>query len=193
MLSCNDIRFHSDFFAVILLYIEDNSNLSFGKSNSENLETGYFIIKNILEELSARKHVGYATEVNGMITWLFNYQEPPKPEERNEIILDILNTARDIFQNKFQIYTTISVSSVHETYKEIPLAYYEALEAMEFRAIKDIGSVIFYDEVKSYRSNKYNYTFDSEYKMINYIKTGDYEMQRVCWTKLSRPVMTKFP
>jgi hypothetical protein len=86
----------------------------------------------------------------------------------------IASEAKKFLEEKFYIYTTVAVSDMHSSLTGIPEAYNEALEAMQYKMIIGDNSIICYEDIKNPHRN-YEYSMDSEYQLINYIKIGDSE------------------
>jgi AraC-like DNA-binding protein len=173
------IRLKSDQFAVILFYIEDFSGL-FRKEEQDaekNLRFVHLIVTNIVEELVSRRHQGWVAEVDEMLACLVCLAPGTKPETAKEELLQLLEEARGFIGHRFHIEFTGSLSSVHQTVSGIPSAYREAVEAMEYRMLLGTGTTIDYERIRE-KNVSYVYPLEMEHKLINYVKSGSYEMAK---------------
>ena len=174
------IQFESDYFAVMVFFIDDISNI-FDESSEDSIadiKAAQFIIKNVFEEIIGQKHPGTVIEVNEMLTCLVNIRESIR-EEAIQQMYDAAYEAQQFICKNFNIYFTASISTIHQSVEEISHAYDEAMEAMEYRMIEGAGSIIRHSQVIIQKSNYYNYySLETERHFINTIKIGDYEKSK---------------
>jgi len=168
-----NLNFKSDYFIVMLFYLEDFDKFYPDKEAEENLKLVQFIISNVVEELTGKSHHGYMTEIDEMMACLINFDEERIACKRKELT-EITHETQQFLQDKFHIYLTITISNVHKDLEGIPKAYQEALETMEYRMVMGSGKVIYYEDIRNTSSNYY-YPIETENQLINYIKIGNFE------------------
>lgn len=176
LLSSYGIRFSTDHFTVILYYIEDYEEL-FKDEDSLNpagrLRLVQFIITNVMEELISQENKAYMVEMDDRVLACIVNTGAEDLENVKGNLLEVVRKGQDFIQEKFNIYSSISLSDIHHTVLGISQAYREALDAMEYRVILGSGGVIRYEDIKSPKGNVYTYPVEAEYKLINCIKEGN--------------------
>lgn len=176
-----DIQFNGNYYAVILFYIEDFSDLYFGEKNAdinsdETIDMVHFIMSNIVDNKIKEKYNGYMTVVNDMLICLANFKQEETHNVMNEL-KTVITEAKELMEKKFDIYFSASVSELHIGVEGIPIAYQEAIEAIEYKMIIGNGSVIRYDEInssKEIKSNESRYIYE-EQQFMNCIRVGDFK------------------
>lgn len=170
------IHWLSDRFAVMLFYIEDDSGLFRGAQHDsgKNWKLVHLIIQNVVEELAGRKHRGYVAEADEMLFCLFNVNGDADEKEAYQDLAAVAHEAHQFIQNRFRIELTVSVSNIHRTFRGLPNAYQEAMQAMEYKILNANPAVILYENIRSHHAHNgmYPYTLEKEQQLINYIKTG---------------------
>lgn len=174
-----DIRFLSDQFAVILFFMEDYSQFMKPEEleeSDENLNLIQFVIANIVEELAGQNHQGFVAEVDGMMTCLLNFREEGSIRDKEQELLRIASESQKIITQAFHIYFSVSVSTIQKGISGIPIAYSQAVEALEYRLIKGKGQILCYEDIqKNQKQQFYRFDLVEEQRLVNSIKTGDYE------------------
>lgn len=180
-LSKYKIAFDTEYFGVILLYIDDFSQMFKDEKNmdsTERIKLVNFVIANVVEELAGQCNLGYITEVDDMLVCLFNLKEQ-RISHGLEDMSKVAAEAQSFLSEKFHIYLTISISDIHSTIAGIPQAYSEALDALEYKLILGSGQIIRFDqikpEIKEPGHSEYYYPMHVEQQLVNFIKTGDIE------------------
>lgn len=171
-----DINFFSDNFLVILIYIEEYSDLFFQKFKpvpEEIIEISEFILKNIFQEIMNMEQLCYLFNMNNSLACLINFKDLSK-----DSIIKLKKDCeygRFLISDRFGINLTISISKINTEIKNIPKAYDEAIEALEYKLLFGNNRVIcFEDIIESSNSVDYN-SFNKEHqKFINCIKIKDY-------------------
>lgn len=179
VLSSFGIHFHSQYFAVILLFVDDFEemfSMESQDSEMEKVKLVQFVITNVVEELAGRNHQGFMADVDDMMVCLINL-DSGRMEQGEVEILKIAEEAQCFLKEKANIRTTLSISDIHETPAMIPKAYQQALEAMEYKVISGRGNIIKYSDIKPSGQNYY-YPMDLEQQLINTIKEGDFDTAR---------------
>jgi AraC-like DNA-binding protein len=177
-MSSLNINFHSDYFSVLLFYIEDHCCFFSDEKNiSEDtkLEYIWFIFMNVVEELVGQNNHGFMLEVDdNMYACLVNFNEGNERNAKEELNT-IVNEAQSFIEKTFNIRFNISISNVHKTVAGISVAYQETLEVLEYKKIVGSSDVIYYEEMLNLQNIKssYCYPLETEYQLINSIKAGE--------------------
>lgn len=175
-LSYHDIRFESDCFAVMLIYIKEFSGLFENDRKMEAVEKiklVQFIITNVVEELVRQNNNGYVFELDEMMACLINFKESGDGDNKRKMIC-IAKEAVDFIRSTFKIDFMVSLSEIHNTIFGIPEAYHESLSVMEYKKTMDNDNILSYDELNTSKGY-FDYTIETEYKLINHIKAGEFE------------------
>jgi two-component system response regulator YesN len=130
-------------------------------------------MSNIVEELAAQKHQGWMTEVDEMLACIVNFRPDTSPESALEDLKNLIEEAQRFIGNRFHILFTISVSSIHRSSAELPVAYLEALEAMEYRMLLGVQSIIWHNQLQQQKPS-YDYSMEMEQKLINNVNAGGF-------------------
>ncbi len=170
-----NVRFNSDYFAVLLLYIDDFSDF-FKQDVIMDMESTVklvkFTIRNVVEELLNRSHIGYIVEIDDMLACIVNFKEGNQGKRIQEIV-EITKEAQSFIRQNFKIYFTASISDINKGIEGVSSAYRQAVGTMECKMMLENRTIIRYEDVQS-PEKMYNYPADIEEKLINYIKTGDF-------------------
>lgn len=179
-LSSFGIKLFSDEFVVLIFYVNNYDQL-FHKNEDINektkLEYMKFILVNVIEELANQNNQGFMVEVDeNMFACLINLKEQDDIDAKKDT-LRIANDAQRFIRETFKIDFSVSISNVHSTIAGIPQAYQEAQEVMEYKNMIGYVEIMHYDEVSStkYPKNSYFYPLETEYQLINTIKSGEFE------------------
>lgn len=180
-LAAYEMELLSENFAVLLFYVEDHDiflERIQGKSTGEKLKLLDFIVTNVVEELVNGKDRGYMTEADDALACLISLSERPQ-EEQLQDLLQAAKTAQDFLAEKYSIYITVSLSSVHRGLEQIPQAYQEAIYSMEYKLVMGKQEILPYEEIERYTTRAetdsgYYYPLQQEQQLINYVKVGDF-------------------
>lgn len=190
------IIFKGNHFAVMKISIDDCS--AFIK-NSTLQETALvrLVISNILAELGQKDFPTWAMDYDNdhMIILLNICQRSDGNNSGQDTVSDRLNTlnpeiplhqgndsydwiirvaeeGRKFIAERFSIFISVGISSIHEGVHEISKCLSEAEDALSYKIIKGNGSIISYREIENVKGN-YVYPMQTELHLINCIKTGD--------------------
>lgn len=180
-LSAFDIQLLSEDFGILLFYLEDVDiflERVQGKTADEKLRLLHFIVRNVVEELVNVRHRGYLVETDETMPCLISLSEIPAEEQADDL-LQAARSAQEFLAHKYSIYITVSISQVHRGLHQIPQAYQEALEAMEYKLVMGKQEVLSYEDIQRYNiraetDSGYYYPLQSEQQLINYVKVGDF-------------------
>lgn len=174
-----NIHFKTDCFAVILFLIEDYRNLfkdeQMAKSEDE-LMLVQFIITNVVEELIGLEHQGFMTEVDSsVLACIINFGETTADDTgRKQQMYEIACRAQQFIQERLQVYFSVAIGNIHKTVTGISYSYREALDAMEYRVMMGDSKIFRVDDMNN-SSSYYDYSTETEYKLINNIREGNFE------------------
>jgi two-component system, response regulator YesN len=180
-----NMHFESDDFAVMVVYTEDNDlflERIKGDSKAEKLRLLHFIVTNVVEELVNGRHHGYVAEVDDALACLVSFSAE-RAEGRTEDLMKAAKEAQDFLMSKYNIHLTVSFSSIHTGVDSIPLAYMEAMYAMEYKLVMGKREILPYEEIQKYNTQAesesgYYYPLQVEQQLINFVKVGDFEAAR---------------
>jgi YesN/AraC family two-component response regulator len=179
VLSEYGVTFRSEDFAVLLFYLEDFSGF-FRQDETDAEKKREFvrlIVSNIVEEMASQQHQGWMVEIDEMLACIVNFQPGTKEEEAKADLQRITEEAQRFIGNRFLIYFTVAVSTLHKSTTELPAAYQESLEAMEYKMLFGTQTIIFYDQIKR-QGISYQYPMEKEQQLINYVKAGEFEQAK---------------
>lgn len=165
-----NISFHSDYFTVILIYLSDSITNS---NNDKNLNDIYFIFTNIVEELVEIHHNALMVEVDGTMACLVNIDEDRLSDVKTDL-QKAMEEAEIFILKHFHIQFTASISGIHIGINQIPLAYKESLDAMNYKKVLGIKQTLCFEDIHDNYQGTYYYPLNKEQQLINLIKCGDY-------------------
>lgn len=171
-----DMQFYSDNFVVSLIYIEDFSKLFEDQntmSAADQIKLVHFIIGNVMKETLEDDCDFYLLEVDDLLAGIINLKSKPN---KNTIIdiKELIGAAQEFIEENFYIILSITLSDIVSGTSAMSSAYQQALDAMEYRMILGTGNIISYSDIQVSKPY-YNYALEEEQKLINLIKTGDYD------------------
>ncbi|MFC4778778.1 AraC family transcriptional regulator [Paenibacillus sp. GCM10023252] len=183
------MTFHSDSFAVILLYMESNSAFmeripNTGMDESGKLHFLHFIISNVVEEMAGQGgHRGYVTEVDNTLACLVNLSPEVPSECHSEQLTAMARQSQAFLAKEYHIHLTLSLSRVHRAFPGISAAYSEAIDAMEYKLIKGSKEILSYEAIylkegQAENNSGYYYPLQVEQQLMNYMKVGDFTLAR---------------
>jgi len=166
-------------FAVILFCIEDFSAFkteSENKPNNSSFKLAIFVLSNVVRELIEGENKGYLIDLDGMLACLINFKNSDTVGNKSEINC-IVKKCQWYIQEQMHIYFTAAISNIHEDLSEIPEAYHEVMDAMEYRKLIGSSGIIKYENIENHKYT-YDYPMQTEQILINCIKTGDPEKSK---------------
>lgn len=169
------VRLHSQHLAVLLFYLEDYSGFFRQDEQDEEKKRDFvqLIMTNIIEELAGQTHQGWMVEIDDMLACIVNFREGASPDEQQQSLANLAEEAQRFIGNRFHIQFTVSVSAPHKSAAELPAAYQEAMEAMEYRMLQGVQTIIWYERIK-HQELSYAYSMEKEQQLINYVAAGDF-------------------
>ncbi len=165
------VRFPSDHMCVILIEVDDSSQFRISDSEQDWALTR-FILFNLSSEIIGDQ--GYVIETDrNQLALLINMVDASDlaKKERDERILEI----KRITEDRFKMKISVAVSSVRQGISETGRCYSEALNALDYRIIHGISSIIHFEQIGNMERTFYHYPMETETQLMNYAKSGDYE------------------
>src|SRR5690606_16097044 len=89
----------------------------------------------------------------------------------------VIQKAQEFIRERFRIQFTAAISRLYDGIDNVTIAYHDASEAMEYRMLIGSGAVISASEVRV-DNQDYFFTLEKELRIIQLIKTGDYEQAK---------------
>ena len=185
----HDIKLKSQHFAVMVFYIDDFSKIFSSEADDkdsvaavENLKLVQFIMTNVIEELAGQQNQGFMADVDDMMACIINFDEELVPQAKEEMVR-IAGEAQSFLKENFNIDFMVSTSNVHETTMGISEAYYEAVQAMEYKRLLGIEHVVHYGDIKE-EENEYYYPHELERRLISSIRAGNFSKSKAVFDEI---------
>lgn len=164
------IKFSSDKFLVMIFNVEDYSRLFFEEmveADENTVNLIFFIIRNIVEELTGEKHLGYMAEVDGMMACMVNLVSGVDEFNNSILIKDemiqIAQKSKDFLESKMGIVVSVGISNIHSSAAGISKAYFEAVEAIEYiNLVGEANTVVNYSSISNTGISSFNINYNTE-------------------------------
>jgi len=172
------IRLIGDHFLVAALYVGDYDEVFAGdgpqgRDAYEEYRKVQFIMGTAFEELLvARKHRGFAVDVDDMLVVLVNLDLEAAGRARSEIEA-VAEIAAGRLGDGIRVQLLTAVSAVHRGIGEIPQAYAEALQTMEHKRLLGIEGLSHFEDLADVPRGRYHYPPETERRLINAVRTGE--------------------
>ncbi|WP_165763844.1 AraC family transcriptional regulator [Halalkalibacter urbisdiaboli] len=158
-----------NYYGILLIQIDGHCQF-----NNENLEKKWaltrFIIANLSNELSNEN--GFTIDIErDKLVIVQSYPRNTNEEQERQLVF--IKRLKEILEEKFDINITVAISHLHHGFKNLSQCYVEASMALDYRMVKGLGSIIFYNDVKDNSGYDYYYPMETEMQLINYAKSGD--------------------
>ncbi|WP_405078796.1 helix-turn-helix domain-containing protein [Paenibacillus chitinolyticus] len=175
-LAAHEIGFPHEHYAVLLFRIDQ-----FGKwdepggGDAKKIRQIHFLLMNVAEETAVAGSSSAVTAgIDDMQACILNI----RPEADEQEIRRLAGQVKAFLSDHFQVRLTIAISGVHAGLAGVPLAYQEALAAMEYRIVMGSGEVIAYRDLPGGdefgEAAFYSYPMHVEQQLINFVKAGDF-------------------
>ncbi|GFZ90810.1 putative HTH-type transcriptional regulator YtdP [Paenibacillus marchantiophytorum] len=159
------------YLGVILVEVDDSNEFRMEESDRDRALVR-FILFNLSSELIGNS--GYVTETDSnRLALLLNVPDDSEETIRNRDAL--ITELKDIIEGRFRMKITIATSSFQSGRLEASRCYNEALNALDYRIIHGISSVIHYNEIRIQERTYYHYPMEIEAQIINCLKSGEYD------------------
>jgi AraC-like DNA-binding protein/cbb3-type cytochrome oxidase subunit 3 len=166
-----DVHFPHPCVGVVLIEVDESDEFRVEESERDYALVR-FIILNVSTELLGDS--GYATETDSSrLALILNV---PDPSEETLLTRDrLIAELKGIVEGRFRMKITVATSSIHHGLPETSRCYNEALEALDYRIIHGISSIIHYDQIRDMERTDYYYPTEVEAQFINVLKSGELE------------------
>ncbi|NQX64152.1 helix-turn-helix domain-containing protein [Paenibacillus qinlingensis] len=165
------VRLPHPYVSVIILEVDESRDYRIAESDRDRALVR-FILFNLSSEFVGDS--GYVTETdNNRLALLLNV-----PDASEETILNrdrLIAELKGVIEDRFRMKITVATSSLHFGKLEASRCYNEALNALDYRIIHGINSVIHYDEIRFLERTYYHYPMEMEAQIMNCLKSGEYE------------------
>lgn len=168
-LSTVGIDFHEKCFIVMLFYISDCSNLFFEtyKNKTEAYLMANTIITNISTEIISQFYTIELIEKNEMLFGIINFRCEQEENIKEHIHL-IFDEVKNILNKEFNISLLGAISDVKNSIEELPIAYNEAVQSIEYLLNANKQQFIYYEDIEQNKNNdSYPYSNGFEMQIIN--------------------------
>src|SRR5699024_4286044 len=85
----------------------------------------------------------------------------------------LIEEGQEFIEENFYINFTVTLSDIVFNIEDISAAYRQALDAMQYRMVLGTENIISYEDIQVSKPY-YNYSLEEEQKIINFVRTGDY-------------------
>lgn len=156
---------------VVLIEVDESKEF-----RVEESERDYALVRFILLNLSSEllRDSGYATETDSnRLALVLNVPDPSAETllQRDRLIAEL----KEIIEGRFRMKITVATSSIHHGLPEVSRCYNEALNALDYRIIHGISSIIHYDQIRDMERADYDYPTEVEARFMNVLKSGELE------------------
>lgn len=173
-----DISFVPGSFFV-LLYSVNSSSGPFLTNNEtlnskEKYKITFLILQNITEELlSGVEMKSYVFHTDNLIGFIVNSNNT-LTNDVLEKVQGCLSQVDSFVEEHFQISFACSCSNLFSSWKELPQAYRQALEVLEYQKTLGLDQVVFYRDIESTEdSTALYYPTEEEVRIENAIRCGE--------------------
>lgn len=164
-----------EYFAVLIFEIDDIRELFKEDKRMQDFERIRhltFMIDNIFEELYSQQDMAvHTTQADNMIIGLLNAYDCVETEQ----IMAIAKKGIDFINKHFEISLSFALSEIHRGAGEIPKAYNQALETLEYKRVLYIEEPMCYSDMSSDPRGGYIFNIHKAQSVINSIKAGKAE------------------
>jgi len=170
------LSFDTNNFAVMLIVVNNYDLKNSLDEEMYEVKLLHFIITNVVEELINQSNKGMMVDLdNSTLACIINISDINKSNEQcKKEIVSAVEQAQAFIYEHFKISFSASLSNVYNNLGGVAFAYREALNAMNHKAFMGEDKIIFYDDVANL-GNFYEYSAETEYKLMNVIKEGNFE------------------
>jgi two-component system response regulator YesN len=167
-------------FGVMLIYLNKNEPFM-ERIESIDMQDRWrflqFIVSNVVEDAVNRENRGYVAEVDDMLACLVNVREEGEQGMAMQFLREAAEEVRTFLKREFKIELVISIGGIKSGLEEIPIAYSEALDAMEYKLVISDDDIIVYEDLHGLSSSpnprSFYYPIHIERQLINHVKVGE--------------------
>lgn len=172
----NNIEFLSDYFAVVMFYVEDYTAFFENDveiSEQQRINLVKFAIKNVSEEMARMQgNRGYIADMEEISTMIVSFapENVRKGEQQMQVLCE---NVQHFLGEQLKIKISAAISRVHSSVFGINPAYKETVAALEYRFVVGEGKIITQSVVENGSRDNYSYTLEREQSLISCIKGGN--------------------
>lgn len=172
-LALYDIRFISDYYAVLAFYINDYDEERVKPEGSlSGLKKAQALVADTFMKRIGPENQGFMTEMGGTLLCLFNFDSNPS-EEWKGVLREIVSQTVVTLEKEYGIGMVAAISNLHDSLKDISVACHEAIRVIEQQKMLGMDDIIFYEDLLQLPKGDYYYPLEIEQKLINMIRIGD--------------------
>lgn len=163
-------------YAVMLFYVRDYTALFADDKtigDEQRIDLVNFIIENIASELIEGSYQCFMVESEDMMAALVSADEKEKNAEIENRLIAHGNDFLSAIDENFNISCCISISLVTNSCFDIPEAYRQAVDAMEYAIITNENRIVRYEEIVDGSNETYHFTYEQKQEFIRAMKTAD--------------------
>ncbi|TNJ65224.1 AraC family transcriptional regulator [Paenibacillus hemerocallicola] len=165
------VRFPHEYVCVVLIEVDESSEFIRDGSERE-WALARFILFNTSSELIGER--GYVTETErNRLALLLNV--PDAEDETKRERDGMLEQLKRLIEERFRMNISIGISSIRSGVAETGRCYGEALNALDYRIIHGVSSVIHFEQIGEMERAYYHYPIETEAQLMNVMKSGEYE------------------
>jgi two-component system response regulator YesN len=173
------IEFLSDNFVAMICYVEGRDTWMDKYFDLVKNGYSYFFEEWVLKKLRAylgENYLIYQSEVGNLTVCLINIADEEEGGYKEKLFQGLSDISQDM-QNQIDLDCFFAISNLNKTIESIPVAYNQAMCAMEYKLLGSRKNIMFIDDLEEISSNMYNYTYtiEVEQKLINCIRMGEYD------------------
>lgn len=165
-----DKLFEKDKVLVFLCYTEILEHESIYTNVSRKLST--FVLANLLEEKLNGRLVVEVVDMTDSYACIVNTEKEFK--ECREILEEVLGDIQDFLLEELKLQIMFAFGNLQNGISGVHASYIHAREAAEYRGSRIETSFVWEEDIKS-KQNLYQYTAETEQKIINAICVGNNE------------------
>lgn len=177
-----NICFNYTNFVVVLFYIEDFMDNSKPEEVGINyLDQAQLILVNVYDDLVTG--IGYNakhTKVYDILAVIISF---PQNENNENLLNSIINRGKELVSNNYNLEFSAAVSNIHYELKQLPVAYQEALQALEAKKLYDLDDIVNYSEIAEKSGSSYNYPYELEQNLMRYIQLSNFNSAKSVFEK----------
>ncbi|MGG1554704.1 helix-turn-helix domain-containing protein [Paenibacillus ferrarius] len=163
------VQFPHSHIGVVLIEVDESNEF-----RVEESERDYALVRFIMFNLSSELlgDDGYATETDGnRLALVLNVPDASEHtlHNRDRLIAEL----KGIIEERFRMKITVATSSIHNGVTEASRCYNEALNALDYRIIHGISSIIHYDQIREMERTAYYFPTEVEAQFMNVLKSGE--------------------
>ncbi|PZE21289.1 AraC family transcriptional regulator [Paenibacillus xerothermodurans] len=182
-----NIRFVSDSFAVILVDIDDTTGFV-ARPSERQWATIRFILTNVMTELAQQYHSVYSVALDrDRLALLLNLHDNRSTEAWEDVKAAAVRL-KEWIEIYYRIIISVSVSDIHQGVTEIRTCYAEAVQAADYKIVRDPGEILYYRDIRQDEQG-FDYPIETEIQLMNLVKSGDFTQVEVI---LERIYQTNF-